>query len=104
MTTKQDTATVKLIYPAFKYGKPHVAEVTVPVRLTPKQIVALEEKHVNIVYVNGYTRGPTGLGPHKYWRRNGHEVGGLRRSWRLAPGELERLNANDKQAKAGKDD
>lgn len=89
--------TVKLIYPSYRCGWPHVAEATAEVRLTPKQIVVLYKLEYKIVYVNGYTRGPSGIGPHRYWRGNGAEVGGdpMRRRWRLAPGELERLNAED---------
>ena len=86
--------TAKLIYPAFKCGRPHVAEATVEVRLTPKQVVVLYRLKYEIVYVNGYNRGPTGIGPHRYWRGNGAQVSGhpMRRSWQLADGELERLD------------
>lgn len=96
--------TVKLIYPAFLCGRPHVAEATVECRLTPRQIVIGEVCQPQIRYVNGHRHGPTGIGPRRYWLRNGQEVGwgdSLRhRSWRLADGELERLN--DEARKAGR--
>lgn len=94
MKAKQETATVKLISPAFLYDKPHVAEAMVEVRLTPKQVVLDWQRHPQIVYVNGHTRGPTGIGDCRFWRHNGSRVGGeINGSWRLAPGELERVNA-----------
>jgi hypothetical protein len=72
---------IELICPSNLCGKPHIAEATVDARLTPKQIV----------YVNGHTRGPTGIGDMRFWRRNGMRVGGsIYGSWRLADGELER--------------
>ena len=86
---------VKLIYPAGYCDHPHVAEAMVDARLTPKQVVIEWQKRPRIVYVNGHTRGPTGIGDVKFWRHHGRRVGGDSRirSWRLAPGELERLNA-----------
>lgn len=85
---------VKLIAPGFRCGQPHVAEAIVEVRLTPKQVVIARQRHPPIVYVNGHTRGPTGIGDVRFWRHNGTRVGGsISGSWRLAPGELERLNA-----------
>lgn len=85
---------VKLIYPAVMCGRPHVAEVTVECRLTPKQVVIDRQTHPGIVCCDGSASGPIGVGACRFWRHNGVRVGGhpLNRSWRLARGELERLN------------
>lgn len=87
---------VKLIYPAPLCGRPHVAEVTVNARLTPRQIVVECQKNPEVVYMDGRTTGLWfGMVEVRYWRRHGGRVGGdsMMRFWRLAPGELERLNA-----------
>jgi hypothetical protein len=84
---------VKLIYPSCMCDRPHVAEADVECRLTPKQIVVSPEHLPTIVYVNGHTHGPSMVGEYRYWRHNGQRVAGYSlRSWRLATGELERLN------------
>ena len=93
MTTKQETQPVKLIYPECYYSELHVAEATVEARITPRQIVIERQSRPQVVYVNGHTRGPTGIGACRWWRHNGMRVGGsIRGSWQLADGELERLN------------
>lgn len=95
---------VKLIYPAGLCGRPHIAEATVEARLTPKQIVIEWQKHPQIRYVNGHTRGPTGIGDARWWRHTGRRVGGdsMMRGWRLAPGELERVNREAAARKAAR--
>lgn len=88
---KKDVVVVKLICPAGRCDRPHVAEATVDARLTPKQIVIAWQRHPRIVYVNGHTQGPTGIGDMRFWRHNGSRVGGeISGSWDLALGELER--------------
>ena len=100
--------TVKLIYPAFKCGHPHVAEAIVDVRLTPKQIIVDRGTAADVTYVNGHTSRPIIAGSFRFWRGNGAPVGGhpMLRAWQLADGEHERLNAeaNEQQAKARKGD
>lgn len=83
--------TITLIYPAFYSSQPHVAELEAEVRLTPTQIV-LVKPLFPIRLVNGYTRGPSGIGSDKRWhRKNGLEVGYIHsRGWRPSAESLEK--------------
>lgn len=96
MKPKQAAVTVKLVYPAYRCDRPHVAEAMVRARLTPKQVIVDTAKQPQIILVNGATSGPSWIGPHKYWRKHGHCVGWYpsQRTWQLAPCELERLNSD----------
>lgn len=97
--------TAKLIYPAFRCGQPHVAEATVEVRLTPKQIVVGRQTDPQIIYMDGRTSGPRlGRAEFRYWRHNGSLIGGhpMMRSWQLADGERKRLNAEAGERTAGR--
>lgn len=86
---------VKLICPVWECGRPHQAEAMVEARLTPQQIVITWQRHPQIVYVNGHTRGPIGIGTMRFWRHNGMRVGGsISGSWQLAVGERERVNGS----------
>ena len=85
---------VKLVYPAFYCSRPHTAEATVECHLTPRQIVVERQNNPNIIHLDGPASGASGIGACRFWRRHGGRVGGesRMRSWRLAPGELKRLN------------
>jgi hypothetical protein len=85
---------VKLIYPASLCDRPHVAEAMVEARLTPKQIVVPRQEEPQIRYTSPHSSKLwLGMIELRFWRHHGRRVGSALRSWRLAPGELERLNA-----------
>ena len=93
---------MRMIFPSFFADRPHVAECEVEFRLTPTMIVVTKADPKTIVYVNGNTRGPTGISKRRFYRATGQEVGGdyRTRSWSILASELERINA-ESLAKGG---